>query len=271
MNFKLPSKLNSKRASSFHSKKLVLPGLHSKEDAESLLFRKNANTATNKRTLSDIERKDSPNTPTQNNLHRANYKISELNEHESHSFSIINSKTNYIHDLIDKVALQRPAISKINDEYKRKEEKYLQIIDSLNEEIKRLTIQIKKIKGQKNKEKKKDNSIIEKKLYKDNFTLAVEQFIRKIKINTEKLCSLINSSLKNGINLEINFILKSMNEDINKLSPFISQEVIVANQFLSYEQESAENTGRFKSLNDTLNLKLTTQENYVLMLETGFN
>ena len=44
-----------------------------------------------------------------------------------------------------------------------------------------------------------------------------------------------------------------MNEDINKLSPFISQEVIVANQFLSYEQESAENTGRFKSLNDTQN------------------
>ena len=256
MSFRLPSKLNSKRASSFHSKKLALPGLNPNEETENIFSRKNSktpNSTKNQRALSYIEVKHSPGTPTQNNLHKRIYETPVSKEYDHHSNSMIDSKSTYIHELIDKLASQKPIASRINEEIKKNEEKNLQKIDILTKEIDYLQLQIKKLKGYKNNEKKKDKLISDMRIYTEKFRTTIEDFIRKIRENTEKLCNFVSLSPSKCIISEINSILSAINEDLDHLSPYISQETIITNQFLIHEQDVLENTGRFKSLGDTQN------------------
>ena len=222
MSFRLPSKLNSKRASSFHSKKLALPGLNPNEETENIFSRKNSktpNSTKNQRALSYIEVKHSPGTPTQNNLHKRIYETPVSKEYDHHSNSMIDSKSTYIHELIDKLASQKPIASRINEEIKKNEEKNLQKIDILTKEIDYLQLQIKKLKGYKNNEKKKDKLISDMRIYTEKFRTTIEDFIRKIRENTEKLCNFVSLSPSKCIISEINSILSAINEDLDHLSP----------------------------------------------------
>ena len=243
MSFKFPCKIPSKRSSSFHSKKLALPSSMGIDDLDHSIHRYNAGTpgtTKNCRAISYIEVKHSISTPSTNNLHSKIYESPKTRTSEGKASKMIEIKNNYINELIEKLSANKQNSYK-PDDLKKIEEKYTLRIESLTTEIESLKSEIKKLKLYKNAETKREKN------YKE-----MKKSEKKIRLESEKLCSFIHFVTNKSFVQEINNILTVFNENLEKLSPFIGQDLMISSQFFISE-EGFQNTGRFKSLADTQN------------------
>lgn len=257
MSFKLPNKLKSKRANSFHYKKTVIPVVYSNDDTDFLIPRHKSITPYSTKSgqrISLLDMKNSPSVSSKPNTNASTFETPKTHKLDLRAGSVIEYKSNYFNDMIEKfTSNHRQNCTKPNDEIKKLEEKHAKKVQELNQEIEKLKNEILKLKIRRNNDKKKDKIIQELKEDLVLYRKLTEKFVVKIRENTEKLCSFITSISPNSYAYEINTMLIGFNEDLEILVPFINHDVIIGNQFLICCNDAFENTGKFKSLTETQN------------------
>ncbi|OMJ80813.1 hypothetical protein SteCoe_18869 [Stentor coeruleus] len=254
MSFKLPNKLKSKRANSFHYKKTVTPAVYSNEDTDFLIPRHKSITPYSTKSGQRISLFDMKNSSSVSSKPNTTFEIPKTHKLDIRAGSVIEYKSNYFNDLIEKFTTNhKQNYTKPNDEIKKLEEKHAKKVQDLNLEIEKLKNQILKLKIRRNNDKKKEKIIQDLKEDLDLYKKLTETFVGNIRKNIEKLCSFITSISPKSYTYEINTMFAGFNENLEILVPFISHDAIIDNQFHICCNDALENTGKFKSLAETQN------------------
>ena len=253
MSFRLPNRVPSKRASSFHFKKLAPALQNYTEDTEHLLNRNKASTPSttkSNRVSCKLDLNISPKSNSKSALHQQLFETPKSKILENKNLSIADSRIMYLNELHEKISpLPKPQLSRPVDEFRKIEEKHLIKIYELKKENDLLRMQLEKNKNRKEYEVKRIKTWKDLKVSTATYRQALEEFVIKVKEDLEKLIALF--SKESSQITEAYQVLETFNLQLKSLSPFLGLDTIKKYSFIQTELEMCQNTGRFKSLSDT--------------------
>lgn len=231
--------------------------MSSNEDTDLLISRNKSTTPNSFKSgqrIAFLDVKNSAYSYSKNTLSTNTFETPKAHRLESRGGSISEAKSSYINYLIEKLASNNKQNSlKPSDEYKKLEEKHAKQIQNLNLEIEKLNKQIQKLKTQKNQHKKKDLIILDLKNDIENYKQIIENFVRKVKENIDKLCNFISINCLRPLDCDINLVLKDFNDNLDDFLPFIRHDVVFGNKFHIMGSEVLGDTGKFLSLAESQN------------------
>lgn len=253
MSFRLPNRVPSKRASSFHFKKLA-PALQNYcEDTEHLLSRNKASTPSttkSNRISCNVDLNISPKSNSKSTLHQQLFETPKSKILENRNLSIVDSRVMYLNELHEKFSpLPKPQLPRPAEDFKKSEEKHLIKIYELKKENELLRMQLDRTKNRKEYEVKRIKTVKDLNVSTASYRQALEGFVLKVKEDLERLFNLISKETSQVA--EAFQVLESFNIQIKSLSPFLGLDSIKKHSFLITDPEMCQNTGRFKSLSDT--------------------
>ena len=246
MSFRLPKRLPSKRASSFHAKKIVTPMHHLVEETELLLSRHQASTPhTTKSRAQSTAEVSSPMTGSRPTLHNYIFDTPKSKRIES---KINESRIIYMSDLHQKFS-PKPLPIKLNDDQIKLEEKLFSRVQQLTHENEVLKLKLSKlneIKGHEIGQIKVLKDLKELKNLNKSMKNSIKKFIGKVRESVMKLCRIIESNQKD---LQESVNAKSVfDDDLKIFAPFLNSDLIKS---FTLSEHDGENTGRFRSLSDS--------------------